>query len=413
MSNSPWRYWNAIRDALLPRRRPSAAKNKARRSRPSLEMLEDRLVPSTIPVSSIADTNDPGTLRSAVKIANDDARQGISDNIIILPSIKAQTFRLTQGPLELNGVGGSIEIVDVNHNTIDAGNNSSVFEVKPNVDAVIVGLTLTGGKAQGIDDGTGNITDGGGAINNFGSLKLVNANVTGNNGNSAGAIENNGNLTLTGSSVSNNTGMTAGGIENRGSLTVDSTTISQNTGTFGGAIDNHNSVEVVHGSSLLKNSADTGGAIDNEGTLKIADSVLDGNRALFGGAISNGGANPVQFTNNGPKVTVATTTLDNAYLGDNFATFNGGAIDNTSGSVQVTNGSLIVRNNALLGGGIANEANGDFTKTDLSLTDAFVQNNSAHIGGGVCNAQGNPAVFQLHVTWSGNTADSGADIGSS
>jgi hypothetical protein len=50
--------------------------------RPTLEALEDRLVPSTLTVTNPADNGAMGSLRYEVNLANADSARGISDTIV-------------------------------------------------------------------------------------------------------------------------------------------------------------------------------------------------------------------------------------------------------------------------------------------------------------------------------------------
>src|SRR5271163_4752163 len=91
----------------------SSVRLRARRSRLSLEVLEDRLAPAQLTVTSLLDpaTLTAGTLRYAVNQANTDAAQGISDTIVFnTTQMGGSTITLQQGQLLLGGVSGTITI---------------------------------------------------------------------------------------------------------------------------------------------------------------------------------------------------------------------------------------------------------------------------------------------------------------
>jgi predicted outer membrane repeat protein len=134
-----------------------------------------------------------------------------------------------------------------------------------------------------------------------------------------------------------------------------------NTALFGGAINNAGTVTVSNTTFRGNTAAFIGGAILNVGTLTVSNCLFYGNSAL----VSNGGAivNDLIAT-----VTNTTFILNTAN--------SGGAIDNSTGNLQVVN-SLFVDNIATdLGGAILNDATATVTNT------AIIENIAA-IGGGV------------------------------
>src|SRR5437867_544473 len=102
--------------------------------RPCIERLEDRTVPSTLTVNLLGDTgaadaNDvtKGDVRYCIAQADADAALGISDTINFDSSLSGQTIALTQGQLELSGVGGTITIDarGLNSSVVISGNHAS------------------------------------------------------------------------------------------------------------------------------------------------------------------------------------------------------------------------------------------------------------------------------------------------
>ena len=127
--------------------------------------------------------------------------------------------------------------------------------------------------------------------------------------------------------------------------------------------------------------AQSGGAILNQGTLTISNAVLANNSAVYyGGAIYNQGGN----------LNVSSTTFknDTATYGLGWCdrqlrqsgrrqqqftggvAFEGGAIDNKSGTLSVTN-STFDSNKAIQGGSIFNNAIATITGSTLSNSNAF------------------------------------------
>src|SRR6516164_744501 len=92
--------WIGLRNKLLPARGPRS-KSKRKRSRRTalqLEALEDRMVLSTLTVTSSLDDGSAGTLRSKINEASFDADNGFSDKIVFdTTKMASKTINLTQG----------------------------------------------------------------------------------------------------------------------------------------------------------------------------------------------------------------------------------------------------------------------------------------------------------------------------
>src|SRR5262249_13690214 len=135
--------WNCARDLrgqLRPRRvRPREA-GRPPRWIPRLEVLEDRNLPSTLTVSSVADDGSAGTLRAVLASAQN------GDTIKFAKQLQGQTITLALGQLVIkqslviDGPGaGQLAI---------SGNAASrIFDVSGAATVTISGLTLTGGLA--------------------------------------------------------------------------------------------------------------------------------------------------------------------------------------------------------------------------------------------------------------------------
>ena len=198
----------------------------------------------------------------------------------------------------------------------------------------LTNLTVTGGRAptETVSDGHGGTAGSGGAINNYGTLSLIDARVTGNSSYDAGAA----------------------GIENFGFLELFGTTaVSGNSGYIGGAIANDGgTVTLDDSSSVSGNAAPVGGGIDNiSGTVTLNDSssVTDntaGGRCGGGGGVMNAGS---------------LTLNDSSTISGNSADCApGGGVFNASGTVTLNGSSSITDNRAgpvltAVGGGIYND----------------------------------------------------------
>ncbi|OHB50886.1 MAG: hypothetical protein A2Y10_15890 [Planctomycetes bacterium GWF2_41_51] len=117
-----------------------------------------------------------------------------------------------------------------------------------------------------------------------------------------------------------------------------------------------------------------GGAIyfePNCVNINIINSNMAGNRTTAG----NGGAILLNAKNK--------LTLDNCYIGGNYANVNGGGI--YSGSRVDANENILTFNNCAFTGNRANESGGGiFAKnTDASFVDCYINRNTAHFGGGI------------------------------
>ena len=123
----------------LSRRHQTGTRRPAR-TRPVLELLEDRTVLSTLTVLNTLDSG-AGSLRDTIKAA----RSG--DTIVFASSLSGQTITLTSGELaiskslDIEGPGAGLLAI--------SGNNASrVFDISQNqkpVTVTIAGLTIENG----------------------------------------------------------------------------------------------------------------------------------------------------------------------------------------------------------------------------------------------------------------------------
>jgi predicted outer membrane repeat protein len=192
-----------------------------------IEVLEDRLAPAQLTVTSALDPASltTGTLRYAVNQANTDATAGIADTIKFnTAQMGTRTIMLQKGLLELKPGTGTITIDGGDSVAISGNNASSIFQADSGVRVALKGLTLEKGKAAA----------GGGGIFNAGSMALSNVSLSGNSAPFGGAIYNAGNLLVSNTTLSGNSALHGGGIDNSGMLRVSDATLSANSATFDG-----------------------------------------------------------------------------------------------------------------------------------------------------------------------------------
>jgi len=262
-------------------------------------------------VTTAADSNDVGTLRTAVGWANVSTNNNpanVSPNptapntivfdtsgafstpqtITLLPSLGTLGLTDTTTPEAIDGPGASLV-------TVSGGGQVEVFNVGGGVNAAIAGLTITNGSAF-----------------------------------YRGGIFNEGTLALTSSTVSNNSspGGGSGGIYSDGTLTLTNSTVSNNTAEYGGGIQNYSGMATLTNCTLAGNSASYGGGLlDYYGTLLLNDSTVSNNSAEYGGGIDSS--------------SIATVTLANTLIAGNSLTGSGGSGPDVNGAVSSLGYNLI------------------------------------------------------------------------
>ena len=285
---------------------------------------------AAITVNTRADTvDDDGvtSLREAITAANNQA----GDDIINF-SVTG-TINLTgalpdlSSNIQIHGPGAAS--LTVRRNT---GGDYSIFTVVGGPTVVLDGLTISNGS------GTNGGLYGGGIFNDYGgTLTVSNITLSGNSSDYGGGILNFGTLTVSNSTLlGNSAGSGGGGICNVGTLTVASSTLSGNfSGYYGGGAVNFYGTATLTNSTLTGNSAVDGGGAANGDTLVLANCTVSGNSAVFGGGISTGNystlTNCTLTNNSAPEgggfrnvgyATLNNTIVANSTLGSDVVNFN-------------------------------------------------------------------------------------------
>jgi hypothetical protein len=273
--------WLRVFGSNRSARRPAHPAPRATRFRPQLEALEDRCLPSHMPVpvpSTLTVTNNAdsgaGSLRAEIAAAN-------PGDTIDLSAISGQTINLSSGELLLNKnltiqvAAGYQPVTILGYGPVGFP-SSRVFEIDGAETTVALNnLNISGGNGYG---GFVAPNGDGGAIYNAGKLTLNDCNLS-NNSASAG-------------------GNDGGAIYNAGSLTLNNCILDDNTAG-------------LDGNDLVGNSAGNGGAIYNAGSLTLNNCILDDNTAVDdgGNTVAAGGYGVGIFNASNATASVTDTSL--------------------------------------------------------------------------------------------------------
>jgi len=394
----------------------TVSRSAFRRVRLTLEVLEDRSLPSIL-VTVTSASNDPNDTSSLAYALNNATPGEIIDFAPDVRNINLGNITIGVNLTITNDQG-------VGPVTIDGGvsyTGFTVFTVPEGVTASLSGLTITDGNTTGSNGGgisnagtltvnnctvsnniSGNGNPGaGGGIENTGTLTVSNSTVSGNSAsNGGGGIDNYGTLTVSNCTISNNSaeGNTpGGGISNNGALRISDSTFSNNSaGQGGGGIVNNGVGQVaVSDSTFSHNSVRNGegGAIYNSsslGTLTVSNTTFSNNSANDGGGIENAGTVTVSdstFSKNsaggdgGGIYNLDTLTVSNSTFSGNSAGTQGGGINN-GGTLTVGNSTFSNNSAHGYGGGIVNSSNGQVAVSDSTFSANSVTSPSSPPGGG-------------------------------
>jgi hypothetical protein len=427
--------WLHQRMTGRPHTRRTSARKPRRRFRPQLDALEDRWMPSTMTVTSLAD-HGHGTLRAEIAAAHS------GDTIDFAPSLDGKTITLTNGELVINK-SLTIQGPGASQLTVNGNQRSRIFEVDGTNSVSLSGLTLIDG--FGVAGGKAKSGEGG-AILNFATLTVNDCTISNNLATQyGGGIFNVGTLMVNGCSISNNVASTfssspfhalfGGAIENTGTATLSNCTLSGNS--------------VGYSNTSFPQFNTQGGAIFNAGTMTISGCTLSGNAAYDMGLGGSGGA----ITNDGSSATmtisgstISGNTAGNFPYNNPYRVSSGGGITNKLGTLTVTDCTLSA-NQAVLsvsgfegniydgrGGAVWNSGRATLTNCTLSgnyaggaggaiwvgsprlaaasatLTNCTVGANSVSTAGGGMYVDNNGILNLTNTIVAGNTATYWPDI---
>jgi len=241
-----------------------------RKTHLQVERLDDRTVPSTFSVSSLADSG-LGSLRQAILDANaatgDDAinfASGLSGTInlaSVLPDLSTN--------INIQGPGANLLTV-----RRDTGDAYRIFTVDSGATVGIAGLTVSNGQDSG--------------ISNAGTLTLSDATISDNSAGEGGGLYNSGTATVTACTFTRNYGDWSGSaLYNVGTLTLSNSTVSGNTCSstddwWGGyGCIGSEGTTLITSCTISGNTGNSGGIFTDWagyiGTLKLRNTIVTGN----------------------------------------------------------------------------------------------------------------------------------------
>jgi hypothetical protein len=367
---------------FFARRRRVAKRSDRNRPqlRPSLEVLEERCVPTV--VTNLNDSG-AGSLRDAIAAGG---------TVTFAPGLHG-TINLTSGHLHIgsnvsiNGPGAGV--ITVNGNKTDI-----VCDVDSGTQVSISGLTLTNGKGS----------EGGAIEENAANcvLTISNCVISGNTAtsNGGGAISVSGNgakLSLTGCTLNNNTspfdGSSGGGaiLTHGQNVTLTSCVLMNNSDGSadegGGAIQTQGGNLIAVHCNISNNTAaglqNAGGIGTEGGNVTLTDCTLNGNKGTNSSGDSEGGG---AMNTEGGNVTVLRCTINNNIAAGQL---DGGAILSEGGNVSVTDSS-VSGNQATgteSGGGAINSEGGNVTVVRSTLNNNTTP--GLEDGGAILSSGGN------------------------
>jgi hypothetical protein len=284
------------------------------------------------------------TIGHAISLASPD------DAILVAPATYDENLTINFN-LGIIGSGASTTIID------GGQQDSVVFVPNSNSHVVLAELTIQNGKCI---DG-----NGGGGIDNFGTLEvrdvvITHNTVTGPNNGYAfgGGIFSQGTVTLNHTVVSNNQSSDAyfgsgSGIANLGTLTINDSTISGNfsetTDTNGAGISS-GPTTIINRSTISGNRTgggdDEGGGIESAGLLIMNNSTVYGNKSV--GGVGGG------IVNDSGTVMISSSTISG-----NEAQYGGGGI---------SNGATVNIQNSIVSDNTGGNCDGTFTSLGYNLS---------------------------------------------
>jgi CSLREA domain-containing protein len=266
--------------------------------------------------------------------------------------------------------------------------------------------------------------NGGGILNEGGTLTVTNSTIHSNASDRGGGIYNNGGmLTITDSHISENHSLAGGGgmFNNNGASALTNTTFSNNFSVEGGGgVLNSNSTSTLTNITFSNNTVfGVGGGMYNRNSDPILTTVtFSENHSMpgYGGGMYNESSSPtltdVTFRDNSAHVgggmnnNNSSPTLTNVTFSNNVATGEGGGMNNTNSNPTLTNVTFSDNSTQASegsGGGMYN------IFSNPILTNVTFSNNSAANGGGMYNESSSPTLTNTIIA---NSPDGGDCVNS-
>jgi len=331
----------------------------------------------------------------------------------------------------LHSGGGTVEVTGglINENVaVEGGGLWTSGTLTLSDGATVSADTATGDAA---DDGGGGIYNMGGDVTLSGDATSITGNVaSGESGSGGGILNNGGILTVENAAfIGNAANRAGGGIEDAGGSDDDDTDVTltdatlndnligenANPGNGGGLHSDGGDVEIT-GGTVNGNTAVEGGGLWTSGALTVSGSTVDGNEATGDdgpgpGRSDGGGGIYLQGGNSSGTITSDASVTNNTASGESGS---GGGILNNGGALTVENAALIGNAANRAGGGIEDAGGSDDDDTDVTLTDATLNDNligenaNPGNGGGLHSDGGDVEI--TGGTVNGNTAVEGGGL---
>ncbi|MEZ6069224.1 MAG: choice-of-anchor Q domain-containing protein [Pirellulales bacterium] len=364
--------------------------------------FERQNLAGTLVVDTTADESDGDfsagdlSLREAVELANGTDVDTITFDPLLFST--EQTIKLELGEIQIGGAV-TIDGPDAKLLTVDAQQNSRIFNIVGHGDTTLRGMMLTGGRTSGDNAAGFDENYSGGAVRFYaiGTLTIEQCLVIGNNTPGArargGAISSISQLQIIDSTISDNGTLGAaaagGGVaaNNVGRLTIIRSTIS--------------------GNSTAGNFAKGGGVYSVNGSLTITQSTISGNQTS-GNYADGGGVS---------RSTLGALTITDSTISENRTTGNyaiGGGISHKSSSPLTITQSTISRNSttgtAAHGGGVYTSASPTIART--TIAENRTTGSSSQGGGIFASSPSDSLTFTMvnSIVAGNNAAASNRDV---
>jgi parallel beta-helix repeat protein len=412
--------------------------------RPILEALEDRrLLSSTLYVDAISPGADNGsnwtdaytsletalgaaTSGTTIEVAQGIYTPGTSQVNGMSGTSPTATFQLESGVTIDGGYAGygasNPDVRDVTaYPTVFSGGNTCYHVVTSSgtdSTAILDGVTITGGNANGTAQGQGS---GGGLYDSSGSPSINDCIFSDNSAAGSGAgvyVSGSSGLTLTGCTFSGNTsGYGAGIYVVLASVSLNQCIFNGNSATrFGGGAYLYSTATNLDNCTFVGNSASAsgGGVYVYASTPTLSGCVFNDNSSSYGGGLyDNASASSMThcvFSYNdaggyggGVFITSASPTLTACSFVGNTAFLCGGGVYANSLAPTLINCTLSA-NTALYGGALFN-----YSSSPVLVNCTLSGNIAAQAGGAITDSSGSTPQLTNCILW-GDSAPTGAEI---